>query len=141
MIAVGIARYLKTIDAVAFNYDELSTNANVFIEGMPAEPIDAIAIMGSPGPGSDVKLGYDNTGFQIIVRASGNDPRVAEAKAWRIYDRLHGLHRVTLPDGTYVVGCSARQSGPVSMASDANGNYEFSCNFDAEVRSLTSNRE
>lgn len=141
MIAVGIARYLRTIDEVEFNYDEESTNANVFIGGMPAEPIDAIGIFESPGGEPDVKLGYDYSGFHIIVRAEGDDPRVAYDKARRIYGELHGLHRTTLPDDTFVVGCNARQSGPVPMASDANGNYEYSLNFDCETRALTANRE
>lgn len=141
MIAVQIAKYLRGVDAVEFNYDEESDDANVFIQTMPADPIDAVSIFEAPRGEPDVKLGYDYAGFHIIVRAEGDDPRVAYAKARRIYEELHGLHHIDLDDGTYLVGCNARQSGPVSMASDPNGNYEYSVNFDCETRSLTAHRE
>lgn len=137
MIEIGIARYLEAEGVV--NFDEEGGTGNAFIGRMPSSPDQAVMLMSTGGFEADSELGYDNPTFQVLVRGT-QDPRVAHAKAQDIYSALHGLGPITLPDGTRLVSCVGIQSGPVGIGSDSNGRYEFSLNFQAEIRSLTTHR-
>lgn len=137
MIAVGIARYLESLGLL--NFDEAGVTGDTFIETMPSEPDEAVMVVAMPGPGADSKLGYDHPGVQIMVRGT-QDPRESWNRARAIYDALHGLGPITLPDDTRLISCVCLQSGPVPIGKDSNGRFEHTLNFDTEVRALTAHR-
>lgn len=137
MIAVGIARYLESLGLL--NFDEAGTTGDTFIEVMPSSPDQAVMVVAMPGPASDSELGYDTPGVQVMVRGT-QDPRVSWQRARGIYDALHGLGPIDLPDGTRLLSCHCLQSGPIPIGTDSNGRYEHTLNFEAEVRALTTHR-
>jgi hypothetical protein len=137
VISIGIARYLESMNLL--NFDEEGNGGDTFIERMPSAPDAALMIHDMPGPGSDSELGYDTPGLLIRIRG-GKDPRVSFNRARAIYDALHGLGPVDLPDGTRLISCQALQSNPVPIGADTNGRFEHTLNFQTEVRALTAHR-
>jgi hypothetical protein len=137
VISIGIARYLESLNLLEF--DEAGVHGDTFVESMPSSPDQAVMVIDQPGPGSDSELGYDSPGFQVIVRGT-SDPRVSFDRAREIYDALHGLGPVNLPDGTRLLSCVAMQSHPVPIGQDSNNRFEHTLNFQTEVRALTAHR-
>jgi hypothetical protein len=133
----GIARYLDTV-ANLVTYDATGTTGDVFLERMPQTPSTAVAIYQYGGTEADALHGYDSPSLQVKVRGTA-DPTVSRALAQDIYDALHGLSDVTLPDGTALEDCIGTQSGPVSIGVDGNGRHEHVVNFRTEIRN-TANR-
>lgn len=138
-INTELAKYLDAKGIV--NFDESGATGDTFIELLPATPDNAIAILSSQPAESDVKLGFDRPGIQIIVRG-GQDPRPPKSKAYEIYDALHGFTSGRfVENGVWVVNCYAAQSGPIRLGQDDNGRHEFSLNFDLQVKNSTLYRE
>src|SRR5690606_14930014 len=100
----GIARYLDDKGIVTFDPNGIS--GDIFMETMPPQPRDAVALMSTGGDEPLVRHPFDTRKFQVLVRG-GADPRPPLARAEAIYDALQGLAGVTLPDGTYVVAIGA----------------------------------
>lgn len=133
----GIAQHLDSLGLVTF--DPTGTTGDCFIETMPDSPDEAVGVYGYGGPEADAKLGYDEPSLQVRVRG-GPDPRTSRGRAQDIYDALHGLSNVTLPDGTVLVGCIGVQSSPQSLGPDPNRRHEHVVNFRTEVRNLAGGR-
>lgn len=138
-INTEIAQYLDTQGLL--NFDPNGITDNTFIDLMPDFPNEAIAIYtGTPNSG-DPKHGYDHPGVQFIVRG-GRDPRLVKKKAQDIYDELNGFTNGTFVEGgIWVVSCFAAQSGPIRLGLDQNNRFEYSINFDLEIRNKTKYRE
>ena len=134
----GIALYLHAAGAGILN--ETGSTGTIYLFHLPASPDSIISLFPAPGAPSSGTFGYDNPSIQIRVRGT-NDPRVAYNKAAEIYALLHGLHQVTLPDGTWLLKCLGMSSGPVPMGTDNNGRYEFVLRFDTEIENITIHRE
>ena len=137
MLAVELAKYLDALGLV--KYDEAGSTGDVYIGQLPSVPDNLVAIYPTGGPGSDQKLGYDSPSVQVIVR--NVNIVSADSKAREIYDALHGISSISLPDGTWTVSCHGIQSGPVYIGQDKNDRHEFSLNFMLEVRNKNANRE
>lgn len=138
-INTEIAEYLDAKGLV--NFDPEGITGDTFIDLMPDSPDEAVAILTGAARGGDVKYGYDQPGVQIIVRG-GRDPRPVKQKAQDIYDELNGFTNGTfINGGTWVVSCYAAQSGPVRLGLDENNRFEYSLNFDLEIRNSTKFRE
>ncbi|MGK5531535.1 minor capsid protein [Streptomyces sp. URMC 129] len=132
----GLARYLHSLGLVT--YDTTGTTGDLFIGTMPPEPDAAVALTRYGGERPDPRLPYDEPRVQVRVRG-GPDPRVSEARAYAIYDALHGLSSVTLPDGTYLVTCEALQT-PAAMGRDESGRHEHVTNYELTVLAPTTHR-
>lgn len=138
MFVEQIAKYLTAQNIV--DYDPDSTDTDTFIVHVPSEGDDVIILTPFPGDEPDSKLGYDAPRFQVRARA-GADPTVASDRIAEIYAALNGLGKTTLDDGTVLISCQAMQSGPGYIGQDGNGRHEFTCDFEAEVRAVTTHRE
>lgn len=138
MLAVELAEYLEEQGLVTFSAD--AVGGDTFIEKLPQEPDECVAIYSTGGFQESGMHGYDSPALQLIVRGT-KDPRVALERARDLYSALHGLNALELTSGgTYVVGCWAQQSGPVRLGPDDNGRFEYSINLLLHVRSLTEHR-
>jgi hypothetical protein len=133
----GIARHLDALGLVAYDPDGIT--GDLFVEAMPPAPDEAVVLtLYDPGIDQDSKLPQDDVRLQVRARG-GPDPRVSRARVHAIYSELHGLARVTLPDGTYVV-LSFALSTPFSLGADEQRRHEHSCNFQLTVSSDTTHR-
>lgn len=140
MIIDGIAMLIgDTADGVdGLLFDE-GPGGNVFVEQLPNEPDQCVAIYANGGFEADSLLSYDEPSWQIMVR-SGRDPRWGLGMAQSIYSLLHGKRNMTLPDGTYMVYALCEQSGANHLAPDDRGRHLFSLNFRSEIQNTTEER-
>lgn len=123
------------------DYRPDAAGGDTFLDDLPERDGLTIGVYGRGGLPAEGGLGYDFPQLQVIVRAADADPRPAHAKARAIYDAMADLHHHTLPDGTFLVGCSADQSEPVRIGPDANGRHQYGLNFTLDVRAQTTHRE
>jgi len=133
----GIARQLA-LDIASLSYADES-GGNVFIDWMPAEPMEAVSLISQPSLESDVKLAYDNIEFKVVVRCGHGDTWALDRLS-EVYSQLHGKRNVTLPDGTYLVYSIAEQSTPFRVADDDNGRPRWTIDFRGEVTNVTAER-
>jgi Bacteriophage minor capsid protein len=122
------------LDANGFGtFDETGVSGNIFINTIPDQPHEAVAIFTTGGPGSDPKNTYGRSNIQVLIRTIPNDPRGGETKATGIIRSLNGFNSDYLtPGGNYVVDVTAIQSGPSQIGQDQNGRFEYSQNFTIE---------
>jgi len=141
MISRAVAKYLsENVDGV--NYQPNLSTGNCFVEFMPSQPNEAVAVMSTGGYPQDTKNASDIATIQILVRNDLND--TTNALALSIYSALQALDLTVLDDAgvdeTQVITCQAEQSQPVSIGFDDNNRLEWSLNFRLRVQSLTLNR-
>ncbi len=132
----AFALYLASESLVS--YSETVPGGNCFLGSMPDQPDIAVMLHPTGGFTSSTKAGYDERTIQVMVRGTRN-PVVGNDLAEAIYDALHGLRGMTLPDGTYLVRCEGIQTGPISLGEDAKGRHEYTLNFLAQVRNPRTN--
>ncbi|MEU6649514.1 minor capsid protein [Streptomyces sp. NPDC046900] len=133
----GIARHLDGKGLLS--YRPAAPGGDCFLESMPGTPDEVIVLTLYGGPEPDSRLGYDEPNLQVRGRG-GQDPRVSRGRVQAIYDELHGLGPITLPDGTELILCVATQPGAASIGIDSSGRHEHVCNFRLETRSVTTHR-
>ncbi|WP_151480624.1 minor capsid protein [Streptomyces albicerus] len=133
----GLARHLE--GKALLTYDPDGTAGDCALEHMPSGPDEVVVLTLYGGPEPDGKLGYDEPNLQVKVRGTA-DPQVSRDRCKAIYDELHGLGPVTLPDGTQLLSCFAIQARPASLGVDANGRHEHVVNYRLYVRSITTHR-
>lgn len=133
----GIARLLAT-EIALLSYSE-SEGGNIFVDYLPASPMEAVALFSQASLEPDSKLAYDNIDFQVIVRC-GNGETWALDRLAEVYSALHAKRHVTLPDGTYLVYCLAEQSSASRMADDENGRPRWTLDFRGEITNTTTER-
>ena len=133
----GIAQQLAA-EIALLSYSE-SEGGNVFVDYLPASPMEAIALFSQASLEPDSKLPYDNIDFQVVVRC-GNGETWALDRLTEVYSSLHAKRHITLPDGTYLVYCLAEQSSPLRMADDDNGRPRWTLDFYGEITNTTAER-
>lgn len=138
MITAAILRHLDAAGLVTFG----RTGNDAFLEDMPDKPVASVAAYSRPGGAeTDGGNGYDEPGFQLIVRG---DPGGGVGRARSGYTRakairaaLHGLSAVTLAPGTddevYLVQCLAVTSEPVNLGDDPDDRPRWTIDFRTEV--------
>lgn len=111
-------------------YDPEGLTGDIFIQSLPDQPDEAMAIYSSGGPEADPRGEYGRLIFQILIRSIPNDPRMAEAKTQKIIDLLSGFNadHLTL-GGNYIINTIGVQSGPAGIGPDPKHRFEFSQNF------------
>jgi hypothetical protein len=133
----GIARHLDALSLLT--YDPEGADGDTFLDDMPSQPDRAVAITSyQAGVEPDSLLPYDEP--RIQVRTRDLDPTAARKRCKALYDELHGLGPVDLPDGTRLILCVALQGGPTAIGKDQNGRAEYVCNFRAEHRTPSAHR-
>lgn len=132
----GLLQHLDT--AGLLTYDPDGVTGDAFSDIMPAAPDEAVALALYGGAPVDSKLPYDEPSLQVRTRG-GADPRVARTRAWAIYGELNGLARAALPDGTWLVLCTANQT-PQTLGQDDLGRTEYVCNFSLTVHAPSAHR-
>ncbi len=134
MVAEGLAYYLHGLGLLTYTPGVVGGNAS--LNAMPAEPDTWTGLFSYPAPPSDAWLGYDMEAVQVRVRG-GADSRPVEVRAKAYYNALHGVHHVTLQDGTLLLNCIAQQA-PFSLGLDDTGTrHEWAFNVYCEVRNAT----
>jgi hypothetical protein len=138
-VADWVDGVLQHLDAAGLiDYDPDGVAGNAFSDTLPATPNEAIALTPYGGSEPDSKLPYDAPNLQVRTRAEA-DPRVARARAWAIYSELNGLASMALPDGTWLVLCTANHT-PQTMGQDTLGRPEYVVNFALELYAPSANR-
>lgn len=134
MHTAAIARHLHSLGAVVFD----QVGADCFLETLPTEPVDAVAVMSLPGGRDDYEQ-WGRAGFQLVVRADGTTGQAREGyeRAADLRAVLHGLRHVTLAPGTgdelRLVWCRAETRTPVSLGRDPEQRVKWAVTFDALV--------
>nr|WP_202512661.1 minor capsid protein [Streptomyces sp. SID3343] len=132
----GIARYLAGLDLL--DYDTDGASGDTFAEFLPPSPGEAVALTLYGGAEPDSRVPIDEPSLQVRVRGTA-DPRVSRRRSYRIYSALHGLTRIALPDGTWLVLCIG-QAPPQAIGVDANGRHEHVTNYRLTVGAPTMHR-
>lgn len=133
----GLARHLALQGLLV--YDPEGPSGDTFLDDMPSGPDKAVALTSyQPGVEPDSLLPYDEP--RVQVRTRDPDPTASRTRCKAIYDELHGLGPVDLPDGTRLILCVALQGGPTAIGKDQNGRMEHVCNFRAEHRTPSVHR-
>lgn len=134
MHTASLARYLDSRGLVVFD----AAGADCFLEKLPPEPVDAVAVYARQGPAGDLTP-YVWLGAQVVVRSSGagGDARAGYERALGIHDELNGLRHVTLAPGTAdelrLIRCLALHDAPVSLDRDAEDRIRWSLLFSLYV--------
>jgi hypothetical protein len=116
---------LSVIDII--NYLKSEIPYKYYANEFPASAVDDVSYVRLTGGGApDHVISVKRPSFQVMVRASL--PANAESKANSIYANLHQKRDFILGN-TRVILCSANQSSPVYIGSDANGRAVYSINF------------
>lgn len=114
-------------------FDETGTSGNIFINTLPDQPANALAVFTTGGAGSDPRNEYGRSNIQILIRTVPKDPRDGEVKATEIIRAFNGFNEGPLvPDGNYIIDVSAVQSGPNQIGRDQVERFEYSQNFTIE---------
>lgn len=114
-------------------FDKTGVSGNIFINVIPDQPNEAVAIFTTGGPGSDPRNEYGRSNIQILIRTIPQDPRDGETKATGIIRALNGFNSDYLtPGGNFIVNVTAIQSGPSQIGRDPNNRFEYSQNFTFE---------
>jgi hypothetical protein len=114
-------------------FDENGVEGNIFINTMPAQPDEALAIFTTGGPGSDPKNKYGRANIQVLIRTIPHDPRAGESAAVGIINALNGFNSDYLTaGGNYIIDSSAVQSYASNIGQDQNARFEYSQNFTIE---------
>jgi Bacteriophage minor capsid protein len=137
----GLARYLHQQGLAVYDPTGAVETADwsLFIEAMPPQGDQVIGLFQYAASESDVANPWDDTNVQARVRAQ-EDPRVSRTRAQAIYDRLHGLGPLALPDGTWLQLAAGTQGGPVPLGPDPRGRHEHTVNFRIEFDNPSLNR-
>lgn len=127
--------YAVAIDLAALGLGTLSDTegGDLFVGSMPAGPDVAMSVAEySAGP-QPTLAPVDLPFIQVRVRGARHDPVGTYQAARAVYDALNGRDNVLIAPGTdhetWVIGCTAIQSGPVALGADLNGRHELAVNF------------
>lgn len=132
----GLAQHLATIPALELAWSPAAayppTTVGIVLEHVPPSPDQVVVLTGYEGAEADSLLAYDTPRLQVRVRGTA-DPTVSRALCQQLYDHLHGLGPVALPDGTWLQLVVGRGSGPAYMGQDDAGRHEHTANFNVDI--------
>lgn len=141
MAIIGLVQYLDEQGVVTMSGPDRDVDFGAMPDGAGV-PDEMIVFTPYGGPMSDPKLGYDTPTFQVRARGpSTGDAITPRSRCKAIYNALHGLTNVELPDGTWVVSVFGLQSEPAWLERDANQRVHYVQNYQMEIRSITEHRE
>lgn len=113
---------------------DTESGRNIFVNTHPASPSNCVSLIGQPGPTIGEQKSIPSLHFprfQAVIRntsyTAGSD------KAAAVRTALHGKNRIILPHWR-IMRCHA-DAEVQPIGEDAQGRYEFSINFSAELNS------
>lgn len=142
MLVAAVAHHLDSLGLVTWRPD--SAGGDCFIEHLPDQPDQAVALFTTGGRPQGARLAHDWPTFQIRARGTVADPLGPHARLQEIYSALQCLDNVTLAEGTdhetAVGGITGLQSDPVSIGRDAVERPECTQNYQALIHRPTAHR-
>lgn len=103
----------------------------IALEHVPQTPTEVVVLTGYDGAEAASLDTLDSPRVQVRTRSA--DPETSRARSQAIYDVLHGLSEVTLPDGTELRLMAGVGSGPGYIGADDNNRHEHTTNYDAHL--------
>lgn len=131
MLAYDVAQYLSSLGLG-------TVGTNIFVDFLP-DVDNAIAVYSTGGFQSNAKLSIDFPTIQIYVR--NTSVQNAYDAIASVYDKLHGLNNVTLPQGTHIANCVGLQSAPNNIGLDDKQRQRYTINFRFTIANKTTHRE
>jgi len=134
MLTAAVARHLQALGFGPFD----QAGASIFLETLPTNPVDAVAVAFKPAPVSDLSS-FTVQGVAVLVRQKTGTgiTRPGWTRANQIRAQLHGLRHTTLAPGSAdevrLVSMLADDSGPTSLGADATGVPVWSLRFIAQT--------
>jgi hypothetical protein len=127
MLVETLARYLDGLDYGNFFDDGYHTQNNIFINTLPQEPNNIVAIYDTGGQGKSIGLSDTRRTVQILVRHEKQ--RDANFLAWKIHNALttHNTSGFIFIDDRKMLVTS--NNTPTFIGKDTNGLFEYSINF------------
>lgn len=126
----GLAQYAQQLGhgvyrrGSPYEVDEVA----IVLSGVIPAPARLLVITAYPGgPEPDSKLPFDEPYVQWRIRGTSDEADTRQ-RAQALYDDLHGLGPVTLPNGVLVMSIIAVQSGPIPLGRDDAGRHEATVN-------------
>lgn len=137
-LLVGLARHLAALGHGVWSSTAPYTTGQtgIVVDHLPAAPDDVVVLTTYAGGEADGRLPFDEAAVQVRVRGSTVSTTVRD-RAQAIYGALHGVTRLTLPNGIIVVNLVCPQGGPIDMGVDANNRHEHAVNFRVEYHAPT----
>lgn len=112
-------------------YHPDTTDGNIFLEMLPADPDECIGVYVRGGQDGDVLQETIRSNIQFIVR--GRIKLEALDKGCKIIREFCGFNTRTLVDnGLFILDIHAPQSVPVYLDVDKAGRHEYSINLEVE---------
>ncbi|MEE2041281.1 minor capsid protein [Nocardiopsis sp. CT-R113] len=114
----------------------------IALDVIPAGPDRAVMLTSyNQGPEPDsLQAGADEHRVQIRARGTA-DPAVSRALLRAIYDVLHGLDGVELPDGTHLVLAVAMQADATAVGIDGNRRHHHVQSYRLIIDAPTAHRQ
>jgi hypothetical protein len=129
----GLARHLSDQLGYAWSPEAAyrADDVALVLEDVPVAPIELVVLTGYAGGDAISIGGTDDPRLQVRTRSA----QLADSRdrCQAVYDELHGLGPMTLPDGTELQLIVGRGSGPAYIGRDQAGNPEHTCNFDVSI--------
>lgn len=111
--------------------NEANGTVNIFCGIYPADPDNAIALLGLPAQTPSVDIpDFEYPRFQVVVR--NTDYQTAAQVLRDVRGLLHDKLAVTLTNFYCLYIRSEQDGGPIGQ--DDKGRYEFTINFTAQIR-------
>jgi hypothetical protein len=137
----GLAQHLAASGVGVWHPNGIYAPAEVAITigGLPSSPDTAIALaVYGVGPSGDDPTEPDSHVLaQARIRA-GQDPRVVDDLADLVFDALHGLSDVVLPDGVLLLQALRTVVAPLGV--DGSGRWERADSYSIRVHRPTTHR-
>ena len=131
ILAEQIAIYLNYLELGIYSPDGI--DGNIYVDKLP-DGEQLISIYNRQGVESDSKLGYYTAGIQVIYRGNKN-PIDSFEVANNILLALHGFHSDFFAVGeNFIVSCLSINGSPQCIGTNANGNFEYSMNFNVDYK-------
>ncbi|MDN5858083.1 MAG: minor capsid protein [Pseudonocardia sp.] len=132
----GLAQHLAAVPALELTWSPDAAYpadaVGIVLEHVPPAPDQVVVLTGYEGEEANSLTAYDTPRLQVRVRGTA-DPAVSRARARLLYDHLHGLGPVQVPDGTWLQLVIGRGSGPAYMGQDDAGRHEHVTNFNVDM--------
>ena len=99
------------------------------------ETDNCVTIYDTGGLEPDIYLPVEYPTFEVLIR--NKDYSNANAKAYEVYNALHGVMNTTLRAGGFYFYYIFAINSPQFIGYDSNGRAEYSINFKSHVRSAS----
>lgn len=140
-LCLGLIGHLQALELLTWQptgaYPAGFTGVATYLLRVPTGP-DRLATFSPYQVADDPDQAMSTIGVQVRTRWAGSDARAVLNYSGAIFDELHGLGPVTLPNGVRISQCLRRSS--VSMGQDTSQRWSWADNYYVDVDRPSSNR-